>query len=291
MRRYVMKLRMIVLVFLSIFVACGVANADFYESFDDLNDYGPPSGSPPWTTEDDWGTFFPDSGLIYHLGSGGGGSYTAWHIDRPGFGKALKIYSDNPEITPGLIGMHDINDVGVRWKFDLWMGPSTGAMAHTTNALKFLHMGPASSHCIYLAGAGPTDSEVRYTNLETGGIGERPIGLSNTNLHLRIGDRGTPVYKLITNTDFDTLREQWVNLEIEIVTGNPAHVKIWVNGQLDFYRIFNGQNFFDKRWWYLTNYSQSAGGNFSLAIDEFYKYDSPKPPRSPEPPKNLRVIN
>jgi hypothetical protein len=297
MRRYVMKLRMIMLVFISIFVACGVANADFYESFDDAADYEEPSGSAPYSTRSSWVTFFPDSGLLQAPGGFGGGSYTPSHIDRSGYGKALRVVSTDSEVTACLFSM-PIGSAGIRWKFDLWIGSDR---QHTANALKFLHMGTVATHGIYLRGANAGDGDVRYTNLETGGIGDNPGTTPSDGLYLRINHNLSPYYKLISYTNFNTMREEWINLEIEVVCGNPAHVKIWVNGELDFYKTFAGENFFvgggNPKFWYLTNYSDSAGGNVYLAVDEFYKYDSPKLPGSrgspeqPEPPNNLRVIN
>lgn len=282
------------LIFLVFFLSISAYSAEWYENYDDTNDFDPPTpGSPGPYSRPNPGTYFTDYLDGGPASQAGGGKFYVWHEDRAGHGKCLKVYSPhdpwgggpgvNREIIPGL---HKLDsDTGKRWKFDLWIGPSIGTYKHTANALKFIYYGQDVNHTIYLGRSSISGNY--YTNLSTGEQGTLAT-LSPNNLHLRVMDNSTWDQN-VGYTDLNNFREQWITVEIEIDCGNPASVKIWINNVLDFYRIFNGQNFHSCSGQILfTNVSGSCGGDFYLGIDNFHKYDSLKTP--PEAPTNLRIV-
>lgn len=246
----------------------------------------------------DWMENFDDSNyrdtFDYGVGVMGSGTYNSVFIDRPGHGRALQVSSNVPEVIPIFFGLS--NNFGVRWKFDLWIGPRTGTPRHTAGHLKFIHRGSAGGggHCFFLKQMGLSDSRVRKTNLITGNEQPSAPSLDSGNLHFCIQDPQNSWHNNINNTNLSQYRGQWITVEFEIVTGTPSSTKIWVNGNLDFYRVSNG-GLWDNIWLgqcHFVNYSNSANGDVYLAVDNFYKYDTVKTgsgnPNPLTPPLNLR---
>lgn len=260
------KMTLIKIIFLSLFVFSNLAYAgsagDWTEDFDDSD------------TSD---TFDYDTGIM------GSGTYTRTFVDRPGNGKALFVNSNAPEVIPIWFGLN--NNFGVRWKFDLWIGPKTGTPRHTADDLKFIHRGTDPLNVFKLKEVNDTPN-LRKTNLATGEeMPVAPTDMTFPSLHFSIFDSAE--WNLnISNTNLNPYREQWITVEIEIVCGNPSSSKIWIDGNLDFYRVNNGTMFNEcyTSQLHFVNYNLSSGGDVYLGIDNFYKYDTVKPtvPNAPE---------
>lgn len=275
--------------FVTLLIPC-IAYADFFESFDNPAHYDPPNTGLPHRAHDVWDVFFPNHlGVENAPGQMGNAFYYPSHITR-GAGKAFQMsVRGTYELIPVFAIIPNWTTNIRRIKFDLWIGPKTGIDRHDCDGLKFIHCGTTDAHVLHLTSIG--GSETYYTNLATGGLGAKVTTENYTRLHFRQYDVGAGIF--VTNNS-EVVREVWNTWEIEIDFTNH-HLKIWLNGVLDFYRDFPSSNWTTPGVFVLVNLSDSAGNRYFYgAIDNLYKYDSGRsggdiePPR---PPTNLNIMN